>query len=164
MEVFNVSAITAKQPANNELRLSLRNQVRPRMYFIFSAALQYLWLPVARPPVSWLLNYTTFIPGQSSDLSALRALVQYFIIMELHSARQISQVKHLWSPQPVPAGWLAGGSVHRAHCVWPEKTGQGWRPAERERERERWCLVKHFRRPAPMWYSIKLFVAPCLLN
>ena len=54
--------------------------------------------------------------------------------MELHSARQISQVKHLWSPSPSQqADSPAALTVHRAHCVWPEKTGPGL-TTDRERE------------------------------
>ena len=42
-------------------------------------------------------------PGAAKrSIRCARAPVQYFIIRELHSARQISQVKHLWSPEP---GW-----------------------------------------------------------
>ena len=73
------------------------------------------------------------------------------IIMELHSARQISQVKHLWSSSrlTVPA------------AVFTALAASGWETGARlTTGRDGWCLVKHTRRAGTIRaVSIKLFVA-----
>ena len=132
---------------------------------IISTALQYLWLPVARPPVSCLLTSQLYNihPGavKRSIRSAGPSPVFYHHGAAFCAPNFPSQTP--LEPQPGPAGWLAGGtdcSPRSLRLAWEDGTRVDDR--QRERERERWCLVKHFRRPATMWFSIKLFVPHCL--
>ena len=95
-------------------------------------------------PVSWLLNYTTFIPGQPSDLSAGCAgpcPAFYHHGAAFCAPNFPSRVKLLWSQQRLTRRRLC--SLRWPRLATEDRSRVDDREREREGERERWCLVNH---------------------